>query len=126
MSRRWPARNLLAVSLVVGGVTTALVPSVPHIEVAFALWIARSIATGGIIALMYGVADSQLPPRIAKGIYPNLTGTKTFGHAAGPLVTGAVAAIDLRGAFVVVGALLFLMGLWTLRAFGRTDVGISL
>jgi DHA1 family multidrug resistance protein-like MFS transporter len=123
MSRRWPARNLLAVSLVVGGVTTALVPSIPHIEVAFLLWIARSIATGGIIALMYGVADSRLPPQTAKGIYPNLTGAKTFGHAAGPLVTGAIAAIDLRGAFVVVGALLVLMGLWALRAFRRTGIG---
>jgi len=122
MCRRWPARNLLVISLVVGGAATALIPVVPFVEVAFAMWIARSAATGGIIALMYAVADSQLPPRVAKGIYPNLTGAKTFGHAAGPLVTGAIAAVDLRGAFVVVGMLLMLMGLWALRSFRRTEI----
>ena len=126
MCRRWPAHNLLAISLVVGGAATALIPVVPFVEVAFAMWIARSAATGGIIALMYAVADSQLPPQVAKGIYPNLTGAKTFGHAAGPLVTGAIAAVDLRGAFVVVGMMLVLMGLWALRSFRRTEIRRSL
>jgi hypothetical protein len=88
------------------------------VQAAFLLWIIRSALTGGTIALLYGVADTQLPPHIAKGIYTNITGAMVFGGGIGVFVTGAMGAVDLRGAFVAVGVLLMLMGLWAARAFG--------
>jgi len=118
MTRRWSARNLMVISFVAGGAATALVPVIPSVEAAFAMWVVRSALTGGIIALLYAVADAQLPPQVAKGAYAHLTGALVFGYAAGPIATGAMGAVDLRGAFVTVGALLALMGLWAARAFG--------
>ena len=118
MTRRWPAGNLVAISLATGGLATALLPVIPSVQAAFLLWIIRSALTGGTIALLYGVADTQLPPHIAKGIYTNITGAMVFGGGIGVFVTGAMGALDLRGAFVAVGVLLMLMGLWATRAFG--------
>ncbi len=117
MTRRWPARNLVVISLIAGGAATALVPAIPTLEVTFAMWVVRSALTGGILVLLYGVADAQLPPKVAKAAYANLTGAMIFGYAAGPLFTGILGAVDIRGAFVVVGAALALMGLWAARAF---------
>jgi DHA1 family multidrug resistance protein-like MFS transporter len=117
MTRRRSSKELLVASFVVGGLATALVPAFPAVEAALALWIVRSIFTGGIIALLYGVADSHLPPPIAKGAYANLTGAMIFGNAGGPLFAGALGAVDLRGAFIVVGVALMLLGVWAARAF---------
>ena len=101
-----------------GGVATILLPVIPSVEAAFLLWIVRSAFAGGVIALLYGVADTHLPPDVAKGTYANITGAMVFGGATGRFVTGAMAAVDLRGAFVAVGVLLILMGLWAARTFG--------
>ena len=124
MTRRWPARNLVVICLVAGGAATALVPASPTLEVAFSMWVARSALTGGILALLYGVADAQLPPKVAKAAYANLTGAMIFGHAAGPLFTGILGAVDIRGAFFVVGTALALMGLWAARAFNGNPASL--
>lgn len=117
MTFRWSAQNLVVVCLLAGGVATALVAAAPSLEVAFAMWVVRSALTGGILALLYGVADAQLPPKVAKLAFANLTGAMIFGHAAGPLFTGILGALDVRGAFIIVGAGLALMGLWAARSF---------
>ncbi len=125
MSRRRSPRDLLVASFVAGGLATALVPAFPAVEVTLALWVIRSALTGGIIALLYGVADSHLSPPIAKGTYANLTGAMIFGNAGGPLFAGVLGAVDLRGAFVTVGVALMLVGLWAARAFrpGQEQLG---
>jgi DHA1 family multidrug resistance protein-like MFS transporter len=121
MTLRWSARNLVVFCLLAGGVATALVAATPSLEVAFAMWVIRSALTGGILALLYGVADSQLPPKVAKVAFANLTGAMIFGYAAGPLFTGILGALDVRAAFIIVGAGLALMGLWAARAFSASS-----
>ncbi len=117
MTRRWWSRNLAAICFVSGGLATALMAAIPSVEAVFATWVVRSALTGGIIVTIYGIADAQLAPGVAKGAYVNLTMALVFGYSAGMLVTGLMGAMDLRGAFIAVGALLVLTGLWTLHAY---------
>jgi DHA1 family multidrug resistance protein-like MFS transporter len=117
MVRRFSSRNLTAICFVSGGLSTSLIAAIPSLEAVFVTWVIRSALTGGIIVTLYGIAEAHLAPRVAKDAYANLTVAIMVGYSVGMLVTAVLGAMDLRGAFVAVGALLVLAGLWTIRAY---------
>jgi MFS family permease len=99
-----PAR-LLTVALLAGGplcAGMALATGWPALLVLRAL---VGLALGGAITLAYTLGAAVVPGEQRGAAFGWLALGVQFGTAASPLVTGALAAVSLPGAFLVCGAL---------------------
>jgi len=116
LTRGIPAAQLLMLALLVGGplcAAMALAGSWPTLLVLRAL---VGLCLGGAITLAYTLGAELVPSEHRGAAFGWLAFGLQFGTAASPLVTGALAAVSLSGAYVFYGVLAWLAA--ALLAFG--------
>jgi DHA1 family multidrug resistance protein-like MFS transporter len=116
LSQGFPTGRLLALGLLAGGPLCAAM-ALPETWVP--LLVLRTLAAiclGGALTLAYSLGSLIVPAHARGAAFGWLALGVQIGTALSPLVTGAFAAISLRGAFVVDGALAWLAA--GLLAFG--------
>ena len=116
LTRGIPAAQLLMLALIVGGplcAAMALARTWPTLLVLRAL---VGLCLGGAITLAYTLGAEIVPSEHRGAAFGWLAFGLQFGTAASPLVTGALAAVSLPGAYVFDGVLAWLAA--ALLAFG--------
>lgn len=116
LTRGIPAAQLLMLALLLGGplcASMALARSWPTLLVLRAL---VGLCLGCAITLAYTLGAERVPSEHRGAVFGWLAFGLQFGTAASPLVTGALAAVSLSGAYVFDGALAWLAA--ALLAFG--------
>jgi MFS transporter, DHA1 family, multidrug resistance protein len=105
VSRGLPPARVLTIGLLVGGplcAAMALAQSWPTLLVLRAL---AGLCLGGALTLAYSLGAEAVPSEHRSAAFGWLGMGMQVGTAASPLVTGAVAAVSLPGAYVLDGAL---------------------
>ena len=116
LTRGMPAAQLLMLALLIGGplcAAMALARSWPTLLVLRGL---VGLCLGGAITLAYTLGAEMVPSEHRGAAFGWLAFGLQFGTAASPLVTGALAAVSLPGAYVFDGVLAWLAA--ALLAFG--------
>ncbi len=116
LSRGIPAAQLLMVTLAVGGVLCSAMALTRTWVAVLVVRTLVALALGGAITLAYTLGAELVAPEQRGAAFGWLALGVQFGTAASPLVTGAVAALSLPGAYVVDGSLAIAAAL--LLAFG--------
>jgi MFS transporter, DHA1 family, multidrug resistance protein len=120
LTRGIPAAQLLMLALLIGGplcVSMALADSWPTLLVLRGL---VGLCLGGAITLAYTLGAELVPSEHRGAAFGWLAFGLQFGTAASPLVTGALAAVSLTGAYVFDGVLAWLAA--ALLAFGARNL----
>jgi len=120
LSQGLPSGQLLAIGLVLGG---PLVAAMALGESWIALLILRALAgfcLGSALTLAYALGSVIVPAEDRGAAFGWLALGVQIGTAISPLVTGALAAISLPGAFVFSGAIAWLAA--GLLVFGARDL----
>ena len=118
LALRWPIGQLLLVGCVTGGVPCVLMA---WTDTWVALLILRcfvEFSLGGALTLAYSLGGQLAPSDTRGAAFGWLALGVQFGTALSPLVTGGLAALSLRGAFVFDGALAWVAAALLLFATG--------
>jgi DHA1 family multidrug resistance protein-like MFS transporter len=119
LSQGFPTGQLLALGLLAGG---PLCAAMALAETWVPLLVLRTLAAvclGGTLTLAYSLGSLVVPAHARGAAFGWLALGVQIGTALSPLVTGALAAVSLSGAFVVDGVLAWLAaGLLLLGARG--------
>jgi DHA1 family multidrug resistance protein-like MFS transporter len=118
LALRWPIGQLLLVGCVTGGVPCVVMA---WTDTWVALLILRCLvgfSLGGALTLAYSLGGQLAPSDTRGAAFGWLALGVQFGTALSPLVTGGLAALSLRGAFVFDGALAWVAAALLLFATG--------
>jgi DHA1 family multidrug resistance protein-like MFS transporter len=119
LALRQPIRPLLLLTLVAGAalcVPMALVQTPLQFLAVRAL---LGLFAGGTLTLAYSLANQVIPAEAKGAAFGVLSSTALLGSASSPLLTGAMARLDLRAVFIMDGALYALAVLWASFAARR-------
>jgi DHA1 family multidrug resistance protein-like MFS transporter len=105
LARALPAGRVLLGGLVAGGPLCAAMGFAGGWVPLLALRTLAAVCLGGALTLAYALGGLVVPADRRGAAFGWLALAVQFGSAASPLLTGALAAISLPGAFVVTGAL---------------------
>jgi MFS family permease len=115
LAARLPVRRLLVTTLVAG---VALCFPLALVAAPAQLLVVRTLLglfAGGTLTLAYSLANQAIPAERKGAAFGVLSSTTLLGSASSPLVTGALARLDLRAVFVLDGLLYACALLWTRR-----------
>lgn len=116
LAGRLPVRRLLLLTLVAGVVLCfpmALVQTPLQLLLVRAL---LGLFAGGTLTLAYSLANKAIPQEGKGAAFGVLSSVALLGSACSPLLTGALAGIDLRAVFLLDSALYAVAFVWALRA----------
>ena len=116
LTRGIPAAQLLMLALLVGGPLCAAMALARGWPTLLVLRVLTALCLGGAITLAYTLGAELVPSEHRGAAFGWLAFGLQFGTAASPLVTGALAAVSLPGAYVFDGALAWVAA--ALLAFG--------
>jgi DHA1 family multidrug resistance protein-like MFS transporter len=116
LTRGMPAAQLLMLALLVGGPLCAAMGFSRSWPVLLALRTLTGLCLGGAITLAYTLGAEIVPSEHRGAAFGWLAFGLQFGTAASPLVTGALAAVSLPGAYLFDAVLAWLAA--ALLAFG--------
>lgn len=119
LASRLPTWRLLLVTLVAG---IALCFPMALLQTPFQLLVARSLLglfAGGTLTLVFSLANQVVPLAGKASAFGVLSSATLLGSASSPLVTGALARLDLRTVFVLDSALYAVALLWALRSASK-------
>lgn len=102
ISRRAPPRRVLAVTLPLAALCTALVPVAPSIPVLVALWTLAGVASGATTPGAFAWLGRMAPNEPAG--FALLASTSMATYAVGPLMLGQASAFDLDLPFYLAAA----------------------
>jgi DHA1 family multidrug resistance protein-like MFS transporter len=105
LAQRWPLGQLLLLGCVIGGVPCALMAWTDTWAPLLVLRCLVGFSLGGALTLAYSLGGQLTPSETRGAVFGWLALGVQFGTALSPLVTGGLAALSLRGAFVFDGAL---------------------
>jgi MFS family permease len=115
LSAAVPAGKILLVQLVAGGVFCAAMALAGGWVSLLALRVAVALCLGGALTLAYSLGGLIVPAEARGAAFGWLALGVQIGTAASPLITGALAAVSLRGTFLLdaglswLGALVLLL-----------------
>ncbi len=116
LAGRLPVRRLLLLTLVAGVVLCfpmALVQTPLQLLLVRAL---LGLFAGGTLTLAYSLANKAIPQEGKGAAFGVLSSVALLGSACSPLLTGALAGIDLRAVFLLDSALYAVAFVWALRS----------
>jgi DHA1 family multidrug resistance protein-like MFS transporter len=116
LTRGIPAAQLLMLALIVGGPLCASMALARTWPTLLVLRLLVGLCLGGALTLAYTLGAEIVPSEHRGAAFGWLAFGLQFGTAASPLVTGALAAISIPGAYVFDGVLAW--GAAALLAFG--------
>ena len=116
LTRGIPAAQLLMLALLIGGPLCAAMALAGSWHTLLVLRGLVGLCLGGAITLAYTLGAELVPSEHRGAAFGWLAFGLQFGTAASPLVTGALAAVSLTGAYVFDGVLAWLAA--ALLAFG--------
>jgi DHA1 family multidrug resistance protein-like MFS transporter len=111
-----PAGQLLFIQLVAGGIFCAAMALAGTWVSLLVLRVLVALCLGGALTLAYALGGMIVAPEVRGAAFGWLAMGVQIGTAASPLLTGALAAVTLRGAYVLDGALAWLGALILLFA----------
>lgn len=124
LSRRFDARVLLPVSLLIGAVATVPLALVDEIWQLVGLRVLFGLAAGTTATITYAAASAVVPAESRSTAFGFLGSTTSFATALGPVVAGSLATISLRvalGATAAVYVAVFFLGLIVSRRHAGTS-----
>jgi MFS family permease len=116
LAQRLPIRQLLLVTLVAG---IALCFPMALVQTPTQLLFVRALLglfAGGTLTLAYSLANLVAPVEGKAAVFGVLSSIALLGRATSPLVTGALARLDLRAVFYLDSVLYAVALLWALRS----------
>ena len=116
LAREIPSARLLLIGLLLGGPLCGAMALARDWQTLLALRALIGLCLGAAITLTYSLGAAIVPPEHRGAAFGWLGLSLQIGTAASPLVSGALAAVSLRGAYVFDGALAW--GAAALLAFG--------
>ncbi|MBI3969888.1 MAG: MFS transporter [Chloroflexi bacterium] len=125
LAARLPVQRLLLLTLVAG---VALCFPMALVHTPWQLLVVRALLglfAGGTLTLAYSLANQVVPLQSKGAAFGVLSSTALLGSASSPLITGALAALDLRAVFVVDSALYALALFWALRSARATRIAAA-
>ena len=118
LALRWPIGQLLLIGCVTGGVPCVLMAWTDTWVTLLILRCFVGFSLGGALTLAYSLGGQLAPSDTRGAAFGWLALGVQFGTALSPLVTGGLAALSLRGAFVFDGALAWVAAALLLFATG--------
>lgn len=114
LAGRLPVRRLLLLTLVAGVI---LCFPMAAVQTPLQLLVVRALLglfAGGTLTLAYSLANGVIPPAEKGAAFGVLSSIALLGSACSPLLTGALAGIDLRAVFLLDSALYAVALVWAL------------
>ena len=105
LAQSWPVGRLLLIVCAAGGIPCALMAWTSSWVMLLILRCLVGLTLGGALTLAYSLGGHLAPSDNRGAAFGWLALGVQFASATSPLVTGALAALSLRGAFLVDGAL---------------------
>jgi MFS family permease len=105
LAQTWPVGRLLLIVCVAGGIPCALMAWTDSWVVLLILRCLVGLTLGGALTLAYSLGGHLAPSDNRGAAFGWLALGVQFSSATSPLATGALAALSLRGAFLVDAAL---------------------